>query len=165
MNNRLDDLWGGDEAPAWATGDDGGGGGGGGIGSSSDNGDNNDNPQQPLFDANENDIEWGDPTPDKDEGPNGNSQPKFMESFFKDVDGIKADIDVIRNATKKVGEINEEAILATSTAREEELSNQLKPLIDQTNKRAKRTKNLLALLKEENKKLEGEKTVTASDMR
>jgi hypothetical protein len=77
-------------------------------------------------------------------------QPKYMESFFQDVDNIKADVDAIRDATKRVGEINEEAIKATTTSKEEELSRALKPLIDKTNKRAKRTKNLLALLKEEN---------------
>jgi hypothetical protein len=77
-------------------------------------------------------------------------QPKYMESFFQDVDNIKADVDAIRDATQRVGEINEEAIKATTTSKEEELSRALKPLIDKTNKRAKRTKNLLALLKEEN---------------
>jgi hypothetical protein len=80
-------------------------------------------------------------------------QPKYMESFFNDVDMIKSDVDAIREATKRVGEINEEALKATTTSKEEELSRILKPLIDKTNKRAKRTKNLLALLKEDNMKL------------
>lgn len=79
-------------------------------------------------------------------------QPKYMESFFNDVDMIKSDVDAIREATKRVGEINEEALKATTTSKEEELSRMLKPLIDKTNKRAKRTKNLLALLKEDNMK-------------
>lgn len=83
-------------------------------------------------------------------GKQQQQQPKYMESFFHDVDNIKADVDAIREATKRVGEINEEAIKATTTSKEEELSRALKPLIDKTNKRAKRTKNLLALLKEEN---------------
>jgi hypothetical protein len=98
-------------------------------------------------------------------------QPKYMESFFKDVDMIKSDVDAIRDATKRVGEINEEAIKATTTSKEEELSRILKPLIDKTNKRAKRTKNLLALLKEDNMKLAKEVKVatpggiTQSDLR
>jgi hypothetical protein len=87
-------------------------------------------------------------------------QPKYMENFFKDVDMIKSDVDAIRDATKRVGEINEEAIKATTTSKEEELSRILKPLIDKTNKRAKRTKNLLALLKEDNMKLAKEVKVT-----
>ena len=157
MNDRLGELWGNDEVPSWAK--------EGGGGPSSDQHTNHLADNDSEDGEKGNDLEWGDPLPSNDQQQPTNGQPKFMESFFKDVDGIKADIDAIRNATKRVGEINEEAILATSTAKEEELSNQLKPLIDQTNKRAKRTKNLLALLKEENQKLKDEKTVKASDMR
>jgi len=157
MNDRLGELWGNDEVPSWAK--------EGGGGPSSDQHTNHLADNDSEDGEKGNDLEWGDPVPSNDQQQPTNGQPKFMESFFKDVDGIKADIDAIRNATKRVGEINEEAILATSTAKEEELSNQLKPLIDQTNKRAKRTKNLLALLKEENQKLKDEKTVKASDMR
>jgi len=157
MNDRLGELWGNDEVPSWAKEGDGG--------PSSDQHPNHLADNDSEDGEKGNDLEWGDPLPSNDQQQPTNGQPKFMESFFKDVDGIKADIDAIRNATKRVGEINEEAILATSTAKEEELSNQLKPLIDQTNKRAKRTKNLLALLKEENQKLKDEKTVKASDMR
>ena len=54
---------------------------------------------------------------------------------------------------------------ATTTAEEQKLSKKLKPLIDTTNKRAKRTKNLLGLLKEETEKLKAEGTLNASDIR
>lgn len=95
----------------------------------------------------------------------GAAQPKYMESFFRDVDSIKADIDAVKEAARRIGEINEDAILATTTDRENELSRELRPLVDETNKRAKRTKNLLALLKEENAKLKKEGDVKSSDMR
>jgi t-SNARE complex subunit (syntaxin) len=42
---------------------------------------------------------------------------------------------------------------------------EVRPLIDTTNKKAKKTKTLLTVLKEENKKLESEQTLKSSDMR
>lgn len=100
------------------------------------------------------DIEMGESTP---------TQPKHMEHFFREVESIKADIEAVQKATKKVGDINERALQATTTEEENVLSNQLRPLVNETNKRAKRTKTLLGLLKEENKKLE--KTIKPSDLR
>jgi len=116
---------------------------------------------------------WFDESDDECDGdlemgkPNGAvaQQAKYMDAFFKDVDNIKDDIEAVKGATKRVGEISEAAIMSTSTAKEEQLSQELKPLIEATNKRAKRTKNLLALLKEENAKLKGEDAVKDSDMR
>jgi hypothetical protein len=64
-----------------------------------------------------------------------------------------------------IGDINESALQATTTDEENELSNRLRPLVDQTNKRAKRTKTLLGLLKEESKKLKEQNTAKASDLR
>lgn len=147
MNDRLGDLGGG--TPSWAAEDDddgggidsggweneGGGGGGGGGG----------------------DEETG--------GAASGGQPEHMEKFFRHVDFVKQDIDAVKEATKRIGEINEEAVLATTTSKESELSRILRPIVDETNKRAKRTKNLLALLKEENEKLQEEKGTKASDMR
>ena len=92
-------------------------------------------------------------------------QPKHMEHFFREVESIKMDIEHVSKATKMIGEINETALHATTTEEENELSNQLRPLIDQTNKRAKRTKTLLGLLKEETKKLKDDGTGKASDLR
>jgi hypothetical protein len=103
------------------------------------------------------DIEMGDTTTPK--------QPKHMEHFFREVESIKVDIESVQKATKTVGEINEKALQATTTDEENVLSKQLRPLVNDTNQRAKRTKTLLGLLKEENKKLEAEKNVKASDLR
>lgn len=90
---------------------------------------------------------------------------KYTVLFFKDVDSIKADINFIMETTQKVGEINEEAVLATTTDKENQLSAELKPLIDATNKRAKKVKAMLALLKEDNAKYKADGTIKPSDMR
>lgn len=120
---------------------------------------------------------WADSDDDMEaqEGPNGagdvemggvsNKQPKHMDHFFREVDAIKDDIEQVKLATRTIGEINETALHATTTEEENELSNRLRPLVDGTNKRAKRTKNLLGLLKEENKKLLDEGTAKTSDLR
>ena len=92
-------------------------------------------------------------------------QPSFMDHFFNEVESIKEDIEHVKKATKKIGDINEEALQATTTEKENELSGKLRPLVDATNNRAKRTKNLLGLLKEETKKLETEGKINASDLR
>ena len=92
-------------------------------------------------------------------------QPSHMDHFFNEVESIKEDIDHVKKATRKIGDINEEALQATTTEKENELSNKLRPLIDATNNRAKRTKNLLGLLKEETKKLETEGKINSSDLR
>ncbi|CAJ1953448.1 unnamed protein product [Cylindrotheca closterium] len=89
----------------------------------------------------------------------------IMDHFFREVDNIKADIEAVAEAAKTIDKINEEAMRATTTAEENKLSKQLKPLIDSTNNRARRTKTLLGLLKEESEKLEKEEKLNASDLR
>jgi hypothetical protein len=102
------------------------------------------------------DVEMGSTTP---------SQPKHMEHFFREVESIKADIEQVKKATRTIREINEAAVHATTSEEENDLSNRLRPVVDQTNKRAKRTKTLLGLLKEETKKLKDDGTGKASDLR
>jgi Syntaxin len=92
-------------------------------------------------------------------------QPKHMEHFFREVETIKEDIEAVKRGTLKIASINEQALQATTTEEENELSNRLRPLVDDTNKRAKRTKNMLGLLKEENKKLKDEGKAKGSDLR
>lgn len=96
---------------------------------------------------------------------NQSSQPKHMESFFRHVDGVKKDIESIIKASKKIGEINEATMQATTTEEENKLSQKMRPLVDKTNKQAKRTKETLGLLKEETKKLESESAIKQSDLR
>lgn len=92
-------------------------------------------------------------------------KPTFMDHYFREVDNIKADIEAVSRAAKAIDSINDQAMRATTTAEENKLSKQLKPLIDATNNRARRTKTLLGLLKEETEKLEAEKELNASDIR
>jgi mevalonate kinase len=92
-------------------------------------------------------------------------QAKHMEHFFREVESIKEDIEQVKKAAKAIGDINEAALQATTTEQENELSARLRPLIDSTNKRAKRSKTLLGLLKEENQKLQDENKIKPSDLR
>ena len=115
---------------------------------------------------------WADSSDDDLEAANGGGevemaakQPKHMDHFFREVEEIKADIEGVEKATRSIGEINEAALQATTTEEENQLSNKLKPLISQTNKRAQRTKTVLGLLKEENEKLKKEGTAKGSDLR
>jgi hypothetical protein len=135
MNNRLGDL------PAWAMEDS----------------DDSDDENVPKPSKNGGDIEMQD--------QQQNNHNHYMENFFREVDSIKADIDAVAQASKDIAKINEQSMRATTTAEEQKLSKKLKPLIDTTNKRAKRTKNLLGLLKEETEKLKAEGTLNASDIR
>jgi hypothetical protein len=89
------------------------------------------------------DIEMGDT----------NKQPKHMEHFFREVETIKQDIEAVQKASKQISEFNEAALQATTTEDENAISRKLRPLVDETNKRAKRTKTLLGLLKEDQGKV------------
>ena len=46
------------------------------------------------------------------------TQNKHMQHFFEDVDLIKSDIACIRNATKQIEKIDEEAMMATTSEME-----------------------------------------------
>mmetsp|Transcript_233 Transcript_233/g.347 ORF Transcript_233/g.347 Transcript_233/m.347 type:complete len:315 (-) Transcript_233:286-1230(-) len=137
MNDRLGDIQ--DAIPAWAL----------------DGDDDEDNKENEGGD-----IEMGEKKKQAEE-----ETPKYMTHFFDEIDGIKGDIEAVKDGTRRIGEINEEALEATSTAKEAELSDLLQPLINKTNKKAKRTKTLLGLLKEENEKLQESGEIKASDLR
>ena len=92
-------------------------------------------------------------------------QPKHMEHFFREVESIKQDIEAVQKASKQISEFNEAALQATTTEDENSISRKLRPLVDETNKRAKRTKTLIGLLKEENKKLLDEGKAKPTDLR
>ena len=40
-------------------------------------------------------------------------QPRHMEYFFGDVEKVKLDIEAVEKATRKIGDINEQALQAT----------------------------------------------------
>jgi len=90
-----------------------------------------------------------------------------MTCFFEDVEKIKDDVAVLKQATKKIlGEFNERALRATSKAEEDEASSTLKSLVGDTNKRLFRAKKALAQLNDENQKLrDSQGNQNGSDLR
>jgi hypothetical protein len=91
--------------------------------------------------------------------------PSPMDHFFREVETIKDDIEFVKNASRLLLEYSEAAIHATTSEEETEISRQVRPLIDATNKRAKRSKTLLGLLKEESQKLQTNGKINSSDLR
>jgi t-SNARE complex subunit (syntaxin) len=89
----------------------------------------------------------------------------YMEHFFREMDNIKQDVEAVGQATRAVRQLHEAALSATNEKEEAQLSQQLKPIIDATNNRAKRTKTLLGLLQQETEKLKEEGVLNASDLR
>lgn len=135
MNNLLGDI------PAWALED-------------SDDDDDHNVPKESNGKGGSGDIEM-----------QTQQKTDYMEDFFRHVDSIKADIDVVSKASKDIAKINEQSMRATTTSDENKLSKKLKPLIDSTNKRAKGCKNLLGLLKEDTNSLKASGKLNASDIR
>lgn len=86
-----------------------------------------------------------------------------MQDFFQTVEIVKQNIVGIRNSSRRIGEINQQVVLATTSDKETELSAELTPTINDTNKKASITKNILQRLKEETDSLK--KTAKANDIR
>eukprot|EP01041_Mallomonas_annulata_P005452 gene5452-10959_t len=93
------------------------------------------------------------------------SQPKFMQDFFADVDIVKKQIIVIRQATKTISEINHQVVLATTAEKEQELSTGLSPIVTETNAKAAVAKNLLQRLRDETEKLKTTGGAKQSELR
>jgi t-SNARE complex subunit (syntaxin) len=81
----------------------------------------------------------------------------FMQEFFSDVELVKANIIVIKESTRKIAEINQNVLQATTTDKEQDFSSELEPVIKSTNKKATIAKQLLQRLREDtdNMKKEG----------
>lgn len=109
------------------------------------------------------DVETGNNN-NKNEPPT-NNKINYMEHFFREMDNIKNDLGAVGQATRAIRDLHEQALSATTTADEERLSRQLKPIIEATNNRAKRTKTLLGLLNQETQKLREDGTLKESDLR
>jgi len=144
MNNRLGDL------PNWAGESDSEqdqqqqqvGGGGGGV-----------------------DIEMGKLGGNR--APTKDKQQQQQELFLTAVESIKRDIEEIIEATRAIEKINDQTQKATTTEKEQDLSNNLRRVLDGTNNRARAAKKLLDDLKTENKALEKSSTTISnnSDLR
>mmetsp|Transcript_23283 Transcript_23283/g.64587 ORF Transcript_23283/g.64587 Transcript_23283/m.64587 type:complete len:133 (+) Transcript_23283:172-570(+) len=89
----------------------------------------------------------------------------YMQTFFNEMDTLSKNIKDISQATKDIGMINDRSMQATTTAEEKKLSQQLTPLIRETNQKAKQTKTHLGLLKEETENKKKEKTLSPSHLR
>ena len=72
-----------------------------------------------------------------------------MQEFFGDVEIVKANIVTIKDATRKIAEINQNVLQATTTDREQDFSHELEPLVKATNKKATIAKQLLQRLNED----------------
>lgn len=82
-----------------------------------------------------------------------------MQEFFSEVEVVKANIVVIKESTRKIAEINQNVLQATTNEREQDFSNELEPLVKSTNKKATHAKQLLQRLREDTDRL---KTSTAT---
>ena len=78
---------------------------------------------------------------------------------------VKANINAIRDATKKIADINQEVMLATTSEREQDFSTDLSPIITSTNKKASTAKKLLQSLREDTEKLKTSKDAKQSEIR
>ena len=116
------------------------------------------------------DFEWGtDPNDSNAAATNSNneapSQPEHMKQFFNDVEAIKSDISSVTDATEQIITLKDKAVLATSETEETQISATIRSLVEGTNGRAKKCKNLLGLLKEENANLKKEGKAKPTDLR
>jgi t-SNARE complex subunit (syntaxin) len=70
---------------------------------------------------------------------------------------------MIKNVTKRIGEIQQQVVLATTNDKEAELSAELKPLVEETNKKANVAKQILQKLREDTEKMKiSDKNVNAN---
>lgn len=89
-----------------------------------------------------------------------------MQEFFSDIEIVKSNIIVVKNATKKITNINQNVLQATTSEEELEYSKELSPLVTSTNKKASVAKQLLQRLKEDTDKLkESNKTKNTPEVR
>ena len=77
----------------------------------------------------------------------------ILTDFFGDVELVKKNINLIKNVTKGIGEIQQQVILATTNDKESELSAELKPLVEETNKKANIAKQMLQKLREDTERM------------
>ena len=76
---------------------------------------------------------------------NSNGDTQFMSEFFADVEIVKNQMAVISASTLHITDINQRVVLATTAAREQELSDELKPVLNDANKKAQVAKQILQL--------------------
>jgi t-SNARE complex subunit (syntaxin) len=80
-------------------------------------------------------------------------QADYMQDFFSDVEIVKANIVIIKEATRKIADINQNVLQATTMDKEQDFSSELEPLVKSTNKKATIAKQLLQRLREDTERL------------
>jgi len=95
----------------------------------------------------------------------GPSNP--MVQFFSDVELVKNAVNTIREATAQLATITQNAVLATSSEREAELSREMSPLVQSANKKASFAKQMLQHLKLDTERMKSTSSpdVKPSDLR
>lgn len=90
---------------------------------------------------------------------------EFLVDFFTDVEKVKKNVNIVKQVIKRVSEIQQQVVFATSNDKEAELSAELKPLTEETNKRANTTKQILQNLKMETEKMKQTAGAKQSEIR
>ncbi|GAB5029977.1 epimorphin family [Nannochloropsis oceanica] len=98
-------------------------------------------------------------------GAAGSTQPQFMNEFFTDVEATKEDINAIKEAIRRMNTIHQEAFLATTGPKEAKLSHELNAVIQETNPKAARAKDMLSQMKDETTKLRQDTRCNPSQLR
>ena len=80
-----------------------------------------------------------------------------MSQFFIDVELVKKQIAVITQSSKQISDINQRVLLVTTADKEQELSDELKPVLSDANKKANVAKQLLQRLREDTERLKTSK--------
>ena len=94
--------------------------------------------------------------------PGQNSQ---LNEFFGDIEIVKKAINMIKAATQRIGEIQQQVVLATTNEKEAEESKDLEPIILATNKSANVAKGILQKLKENTERMKADPKAKATDIR
>jgi len=71
---------------------------------------------------------------------------------------VKKNVNVIKDAAKRISEIQQQVVLATTNDKEAELSHELGPTIQETNKKANIAKQLLQKLREDTERMKSQPT-------
>lgn len=72
-----------------------------------------------------------------------------MQDFFGDVEIVKSNIAEIREATKRITDLNQDVQQATTNDQEQQIGNELTAVVKSTNKRATLAKAMLQRLRED----------------
>ena len=88
---------------------------------------------------------------------NQHAGEQFMSQFFIDVELVKKQIAIITQSSKQISDINQRVLLVTTAEKEQELSDELKPVLSDANKKANVAKQLLQRLREDTERLKTSK--------